>query len=327
MKRTILPILLLISILKPAQAQFMEAGNRFMNLSYSYTNDKAPNKFKTLHVRTQTEWVEDLKKGKSYLSRIDSVNENGMIYLGYHFNKKGKLTEGWFINYSDSIHYKSFYSFSKKDTSSYLYTFNDSNHITQLLHYQSNKLIAAENYTYNNIGKKDEMQHFGKNNQLKFHYKYSYYDNGSIKEARLYNGKGKLKQVWSYACTPSGELEKQVKQTNYCKVRNYNPDSSYFEINEGTDNKGKTQRTVKKFSKDSLMLEFQTFGNNGKEIHKTQYTYNQKREKIGYTTYYKGKLRYKNVLALYQNGLQESSQYFDKKGLSGYKTHFTYTYY
>jgi len=238
----------------------------------------------------------------------------GVMQSSLRFNKKGKIRSGFNYHFIDSNHYDKYCYFHKKDTSYSLYDFDNKMNITKTSLYKKGKLNWFSDCKYNDAGKLISYKRFNKKNELKYSYIHEYYDNGSRKETKYYNKKGKLKHVWNYACFPEGELEKKIIQTNYCKKREYNPDSSYVEIYESNDNRGNMTRNVQRFTYDSLLTESTYFNKRGKEGMRNNYEYDVNRNCIKRIVFYKGKLYYTYYGGFLPGGLEASYKYVNAKG-------------
>jgi hypothetical protein len=173
-----------------------------------------------------------------------------------------------------------------KDTFINLNLYIEKGQLIAQQYFNIKKVNTSTNYlSYNEMGKLATLNKKGKQS---YKYEYDYFENGSRKEMRYYNGT-KLKKVYSYACEPTGTLEKNITQQNICKKRTYNADSSYVEIYDGKDNKGHIRRRIVKYTKDSLEVEETYFNKNDKELIRKQYVY-QEKNMVKITSFYKGKL-------------------------------------
>lgn len=253
-------------------------------------------------------------------------NKNGVGYSFLKYNKKGKLKWIWTYHLIDTVNYDKLESVSNNDTFRRVNIFNENNKIIETNHYsKDNKIYYTYKYTYNNKNKLATSSGFRKGKQT-YKNEYEYYDNGSLKETREYNKKGKLKKIYNYACEPTGTVEKKITQENICKKRTYNPDSSYVVIYEGHDNKGNMARRIVKYSKDSLELEQTFYNKKDKETRKYITEYKDKKV-VGFQNFYSGKLIRKYNYSYKPNGLTDSYQSYNKKGKLLQKTVYEYSYF
>jgi hypothetical protein len=87
---------------------------------------------------------------------------------------------------------------------------------------------------------------YGKNlSKSGWRYEYDYYENGSKKEARYYNPKGKLKEVYTYDCNKVPMTEKQMMKdtTKTCIKYETDADGNTTKIIEELDEKGRLSVT------------------------------------------------------------------------------------
>jgi hypothetical protein len=253
-------------------------------------------------------------------------NINGVGYSYVRLNKKRKLDWSWTYHLIDTLNYDKVESIHKKDTFIRINIFNKNNKIIETKQYSKDHVNYFTNkYTYNDKNKLATSAGYRKGKQT-YKNEFDYYENGSRKETKCYDKKGKLIKIYNYACEPTGTIEKKVTQENICKKRTYNSDSSYLEIFEGHDNKRHTARRIVKYSKDSLELEQTFYNNNDKETRRYVSEYKD-RKTVKFQHFYKGKLVREYYYTYKPNGLAESYQSFNKKGKLTQKTVYEYSYF
>jgi len=262
------------------------------------------------------------------INSIQTFNKNGVCYYFQSFNKKGEIYLNRNYHLIDTLRYDKMESAYKKDTFTTINIFNNNNKIIELQYLRNpNKTkYWSYKYTYNDKNKIATSTSLNKKGKQHFKNEFDYYENGSRKETRHYNKKNKLEKIYSYACEPTGVVEKKVTQQNICKKRTYNPDSSYFEIFEGHDNKGHSSRRVVKYSKDSLELEQTYFNNNDKETKRYVSEYKD-RKTIKFMQYFNGKLQMINHYSYKSNGLIESFKATNAKGKEKANIIYEYSYF
>lgn len=327
MKKTILSVITTFLCLSPfAQVLYYNSDlyneNRFINFGRMYINTD----YQKLGVKEVVSKVLLPKNNEVKRKSVSLLNKNGARYQIANFNKNNKTTSSFYYHLIDSVRYDKQFSIYKKDTFSLLNIFDSKGRVTEIQYLNpKQKISSSAKYVYNQKGDIQTYSWFNKKGIEKSKYEYSYYENGSKKETRYFN-KGKLKKVYNFTCEPMGEVEKKVTQQNICKKRTYNADSSYFEINEGRDKKGKTWRRVVKYSKDSMQIEEIQFNKNDKEVRKYQYTYENKKYKT-IQVFKKGKLLTTSNYTYSPNGLALSYQLTNAKGKVKFNQVYEYQYF
>ncbi|MFZ4798532.1 MAG: hypothetical protein ACOYMA_13630 [Bacteroidia bacterium] len=263
------------------------------------------------------------KSNKVISTGINLVNAYGISYQFLNLNKKGILTYSNNYHFIDSVHYDKRLIVYKIDSSVMINVFNDKKLITEVQYFNKKKEKRSfAKHTYNENNKIASITWCNKKGAESYRYEYQYFENGSRKTTSEFD-KGKLKKVYNYTCLPMGTVEKKVSQQNICKKRTYNPDSSYFEIFEGMDNKGKSSRKIIKYSKDSTAKEQVFYDNNDKETMEFVYEKGNNNSQKTYF-YYKGKLKEVSASTKNKNGLIES--YTVTNGNGKVKSNTTYEY-
>lgn len=307
-----------------AQAQLFRNGISFYEFEFSQSNNRLfansnyqENKVKQVEVKQLGTKSNSVKKISSYL-----INPVGITYEFRSMDKNGKINRSYFYILIDSFRFEKRISVYKKDTFLLKNQFNDNQLITVSEYFKKQQLMTAVKYTYNNNNQIASTNYINKKGKETSRYEYKYFENGSREEMKYYKN-NKLKKIYNYSCQPTGEVQKKVTQQNICKKSSLNLDSSYIEIHEGKDNKGHATTRIKKYSKDSLILEDTYLNKNDKEIRKYVYAYNNKRTKA-ILTYRKGKLLSTSHYQYTPTGLYSGYQVKNAKGKI--KTNITYTY-
>ena len=328
MKKFIPIIICFFLLSNMANAQYYFKYSALNSYDYYENTGKmfVNNDYKKLGVKEVITKRVDPKLNKVISTGINSINGNGISYQFINLNKKGVLTYSNNYNFIDSVHYDKRLTVYKTDTTVMINVFNDKKLIAEVQYFNKKKEKRSfAKHTYNDNNKIYSITWFNKKGIENYRYEYQYYENGSRKTTREFD-KGKLKKVYNYTCEPMGTVEKKVSQQNICKKRTYNPDSSYFEIFEGMDNKGKSTRKIIKYSKDSTALEQVFYNNNDKETMKFVYEKgNNNLQKTYY--YYKGKLIEVSASTKNKNGLFESYTVTNGKGKVKSNTTYEYSYF
>lgn len=178
---------------------------------------------------------------------------------------------------------------------------------------------------------------YQKNGKIKRKWEYEYYKKCDKSCSKLYNGKGKLLNVWTYDCNQEGEkLTAKSDTTQVCKWDEVTSDF-LIKVYQTFDEKGKVLKHVSKYTRlDTSIVESTTYDKNenilyhstynksfqkplisegfrkGKKTYHYEYQYNNDKV-ISYTYSYNNKLRskYENK---YEEGRFVEQKRYNKKG-------------
>jgi hypothetical protein len=236
------------------------------------------------------------KKGK----RIDNsylFNEQGLLYLGRTFNRRGLEKQHVRNTYNGSGKKLELAQYRKnKFWYKTVNTYQNDTLLTGSIHYTKDTLTPDSKtvYAYTPFGKYLRIQGFTGKNKSRYAIEFDYYANGSRKETRHFS-KGKLKYRWVYDCKPEGAIEHMDKNTkNFCKNRTYSEDSSYTEINEYIEN-GKITRNVIRATPDGRIIEYVQYNAKGKQTIRFTYQYNNKQKLVQKKTFKNKSGRLKSI--------------------------------
>ncbi len=300
----------MVNAQRRSSIDFNDSYNYENNLGTLYLNDD----YKKQDVKEVVTKFANPKTNQLSTRGIYKLNKNGVGYFYQSLNKKGKIYLTRTYHLIDTLKYDKMESAYKKDTFSTVNIFNNNQKIAEIQYFKSpNKMYWSYKYTYNEKNKVASGISLNKKGKQTYKMEFEYYDNGSKKETRHYNKKNKLVKIYSYACEPIGVIEKKVTQQNICKKRTYNPDSSYFEVFEGHDNKGNSMRRIGKYSKDSLQLELTYYNKNDKETVRYVSAYKD-RKAVTCNYFYKDKLKKIYYITYKPNGLTESYKITNANG-------------
>lgn len=307
-----------------AQAQLFGDGISFYEFEFSPSNTRLfansnyqKNKVKQVEVKQLNTKSNSIKRTYYY-----AINPIGIAYEYRLMDKKGKIIRSYSYSFLDSFRFEKRIAVYKKDTFLLKNQFNDKQLVTTSEYFKKQQLMTAVKYTYNSNNQIASTNYINKKGKETSRYEYKYFENGSREEMKYYKN-NKLKKIYNYSCQPTGEVQKKVTQLNICKRRDLNLDSSYIEIYEGKDNKGRANTQIKKYSKDSLILEDTYLNKNDKEIRKYVYAYDNEKTKA-ILTYRKGKLLSTSHYQYTPTGLYSGYQVKNAKGKI--KTNIAYTY-
>ncbi len=296
---------------------FREHGNQYKE-----------NKIKSLKVIHQ-----DIKKDKTpYLSFEKNFNENGYVVSDKSYNRKGKNVYHIEREYNESIMtmFKSFkrngkinsWYETKTDSIGNVIESNtldeDSNiYLKRAFRYNENRKIL-ENCTYK-----------GKKQKLFYRIVYSYYSNSELESAATYKGNGKLQKFWSYACSSKGQETKNMKDTvKVCKISDYDKDGGFTITNISTGYDGQLSKTIRKFDKDSVLIDYTQYDRKNKFVSKriTEKVYNGW---LCQDTYYNIKKQTPRIVRIYEFNnskkiVKSTLIAYNRKGKIKYKTVYEY---
>jgi hypothetical protein len=293
---------------------YQETGKAYLNKSYN------ENKVKEVKMYLVNE-----KKATSRLRGVNKINNYGVTFHRAYFDKSGNQVSRTTTDFIDSLRFSKQITINK-DSFTTTNLFDDKGRLIEVKNFKNdNKARSTNKYQYDENGKQSLSAFYNKNGIETERYEYTYYENGSRKETKFYK-KNKLKKVYNYACEPTGTVEKKVSQQTICKKRTYNPDSSYFEIYEGKDNKGHSYRRVSKFTMDSLCTEETFFNNNNKEGYKYLYVYENRKTK-SISVYNKGKISRTYVYSYTPEGLTTGYKAINAKGKIMNNIKYEYSYF
>lgn len=96
---------------------------------------------------------------------------------------------------------------------------------------------------YNTAGKLTEARNY-RNGKLFRKFTYAYYDSGEKKRTVSYNGRGKAKYVWEYACDPRGDEVKKSDTNRVCIKKEALENGGRMEVYITTSGKGELSKYV-----------------------------------------------------------------------------------
>jgi len=238
---------------------------------------------------------------------VVTKNKNTETFIK-KYNEKGLLTEYYRGKNSDSIEKLAIMSYDENSLlqtvkfykkhklhHQYLYSFNEKSKITQLLKNNAEgEVIRNRGWKYNADGYVEEATDSKKKSmEIKYRWTYEYYDVGKLEKVSKYK-KGELKEEWDYMCNPVGDNGMKKNENRVC-ISKETSDDTLTEVYQTTDDKGRTQKSVYKYTAaDTLILE-QIHYNNKNEI-RSKMTYDKSLDKqLTYFWYKKGKPAYQRI--------------------------------
>lgn len=269
--------------------------------------------------------VYDQKKQQNVLLYRYELNQNKQLTRVVGYTKSGKMKSEVLKTYNDSnnlVEERTFVKGKWKLTRKVTYA-ADGKTLLRNAYYklQLSEPHLLSIFTYDSNGKYASHERYEDGKKV-FRYEFDYYPNGSKKETRYYNGKGKLKTTTLYACDWTPEQTKTT--TQQCSNRAYNADSSFTEVIEIKSSKRQYTRYIKA-DRNGYVQEIFYLNNKNKQQGKTTYTYDDQRQ-LKKVIHYSGKLAKAESIELYEyahNQLASSSR-IGKNGSVVYKRTYTY---
>ncbi|NVN95230.1 MAG: hypothetical protein HXX18_08105 [Bacteroidetes bacterium] len=234
---------------------------------------ESENQYKENNIKSLKVSCQDMKKDKNpYLTIEKTFNENGFSTIDKRYNRKGKNVLNVERTFKKSVMtmFKSFESNGK--IAAWYETKLDSNgNVTESNSLDNDgSIYFKRTYKYNDKRKTTEnCSYKGKKQKLLYRVVYSYYPNGDLESTASYNGKGKLQKFWSYACSSKGEETKNMKDTvKVCKISDFDKDGGFTLTNISTGADGQLSKTVRKFNKDSILIDYAQYDNKNRFVNK-----------------------------------------------------------
>ncbi|MFZ4399351.1 MAG: hypothetical protein ACOYO1_04890 [Bacteroidales bacterium] len=204
-------------------------------------------------------------KGKMYFHIEKENSENGRVLKEKYFDSKGKLKYWWEVIYDKKGNVIENKSSNNKGVLVY-HTVNTIN--------ENGKITKCDSY-------------HGKKHKLFSRMLYTYYPNGEKETTTQLDANGKIVKVWSYACSADGVERKIKKDTvQVCKIADYNKDGGFTITNRTLNEKGKMERTVSRFNKDSVQIEAYRYNNEDKIVYQNKTKITDNGWETEYTSYY-----------------------------------------
>lgn len=237
------------------------------------------------------------KKGEKLLEEYKLFNQKGLLVLD---SMKNRIIRYY---YSDTLLTK-IVNESFKSSLTTEFKYNDKNLISKISHYNKEKKIREEEFSYNELGKKVEIKNtvFKKKSKSQvFKLVYEYDSNGKVSKESYFENE-LLKRTWNYTCNEKGTLtessKKQVEATSStCQYEEEANDGSYKLFKRVISN-GIVYLYEKQYSKDSVLLLSKTFINENHLLTEVYYEKNR----VTNLHFTKGK------------NFTKTSSFFDEKG-------------
>lgn len=180
--------------------------------------------------------------GKSWY-RVDS---NANLLHFKELDAKGKFMRNVFFTYNDNKVVE-IISLNKKGDTIFrrTQTYNSENYFTGFKAYnEKNELTYERKIEY--ASDTQMISHIElKKGKIVDVYKYYYYPNGERSETKLMKRNGKVKRVWSYACSEEGvKLKSKRDSAKICIDKIVDDNGLTTEVWQWKDEKGKQRKTV-----------------------------------------------------------------------------------
>ncbi len=244
------------------------------------------NIYKELRLKEQKKYYQNFRKDtNTYLHEQRLYNDGGYEILVKKFSCKGKVEYHNERKYSDKgwLTMNKYFNSKAKPTYWWERVIDEKGKLTETKSYNRKGMLTHHTvYLRDKQGKAVESNSYrGKKHKLTTRMVYTYYPNGDKKTTARFNGKGKIKKVWSYACSAEGAEVRKMKDTvQVCKIADYNKDGGFTITNRTINEKGKLQRTVSKYTKDSILIQFTRHDDKDRLVYKS----NTKKTENGWLT-------------------------------------------
>jgi hypothetical protein len=242
-----------------ANAQYDPEMNREEKQVYQDHLKQNGEHWKEQGIRSKTTYV--MKGNDSIISSHFEFDREGRTIESIFYRKNGKEKEHWTFTYDNQGRMTSNHKTrNSRDLSGAAWTYIGTNpdpveilwkgkkgkvHTRVVREYDaSENLIMASSFYGKNLTKKG------------WKFEYDYYENGSTKQARYYNPKGKLKQVYTYDCNQVPKTKKEVLNDTTQKCIKYETDAegNKTKIIEELDEKGRLAVTRLTFNKQGWLI-------------------------------------------------------------------------
>jgi hypothetical protein len=256
------------------------------------------------------------RNGKPKFTITSRYNPSTFIYQIENCDSKNKRNNTNIYYNNDTQIVSSYYINNKKDTDYFeLFSYDDRGKCTETIGFDENKKKYYTNKCeWYEMGKmKSRTYEDLRHKRFSFRTEYGYYDDAKLKEERHYR-KNKLEHKYTYACSPVGEkVNLNKEESKICTIKNKNEDGSYYSIFETNEGKKGISRVIEKFSSDSLLVSYESYGLKGDLHYKYTYIYDNK--KITKQLFYRGdKLKSTNYYFYGSDDLLSSSYSKNKRG-------------
>ncbi len=244
--------------------------------------------------KTSSKLDEDSVLVRSKMSSRIELDTLGRIMLYQDFWRRGRIANELRTSYDNQNRIKTIQFGTGKRKTVYTYEYyNDS--LIAAIKGQTKRDAFIYKYTYNSKLELTELA-FHKNAKQVKRIEYSYYENGSKKETKVFDKRNKLKQTYSYACGIEESVKNKKDDTSYvCSNTTDLPDGSKQSVTETIDDKGRVTRTVFTYNEKTFYSKYERYN------HKNQLescSESIKRDDFffsTYTVYKKGKKKYSST--------------------------------
>jgi len=221
------------------------------------------------------------------------------LLTDYRFLKKGKIKNQHSFEYNEAGFFTRYYIGPQNaPIFDEVLVYNDSNRVIQYSRYNKKRKLKRKDAMKYNLNQQliQKDIYDGIHPEPKFMWIYKYNDEGKRVQTEHYK-KGELKSKWIFTCDDEGKKveNKNIKLKTTCSLVEHNNDGSYVKIYRNTDSKGKTKISRWTYSKDSLLIVYETRNHKGKITMKYTNEYDDKGNRIVYTYYKKGGEKVNNV--------------------------------
>jgi hypothetical protein len=183
--------------------------------------------------------------------RCEKRNKKNKLIFTYEcqYNKAGKIINYNFKHGHQKARYSETYQFDSLNQVISKKLFNRKGpYLSYVCKYDSNRIRQMQVY---------------KKKCLYQNWVYSYYPDGKNEETRRYNGRGKLKHTWTFACRPEGQNMKKLKDSSMiCIKDSHDLQGNRVKVYMQTNEKGKATRNIYIYNPDTVLREGRGYDEN-----------------------------------------------------------------
>ena len=264
MKKLFASTLLLATCL-PSFAQLTYWNSEFRN---DHLREKHSQRIADNGIQSRKEFVQDYDKNdwevEKRLTKETRYASNGFVTESITYHKKGHIERRQ------------------------AYTYDKNNQIASFILYKGDKIVHKWTGKYNEDNNPTEKVYYKKGGEeILTRWEYSYYENGQKKETKRYDGKGKLKHSWSYACNPQGqEIKKNTSEI--CLKEDYDESGNKIKVIRNTDEKNRMVKSVFRYDKNDRVKEVTNYNFKEKMVNRWNYSYDTEGHIIEFSSFVKG---------------------------------------
>ncbi len=231
------------------------------------------------------------RKHNGYLSQEVHYDKYGNVAEFINRNKHGKMTSYNSYVFNDKNQYIQYTQLDRKERLSFhmANSFDKNGDCTDIWFFYRSSSPSHKVQRFDSSHRMVEMIYKYKNDKVSSRFEFSYYDDGSKKQTKEYDRKGKIVHTWNFDCNPVGKLEaKKFKDTTKICVRyEKDKDGNPIKIKEEFIKQGNLVREVEKYDSRDNLLDEAYYDKQGRISSHITYTYNSNGRMVSYISYRK----------------------------------------